>query len=40
MALCQRIVVLHHGKKLFEGSPEDVVRDPKTVSAYLGATVS
>jgi len=40
MALCQRIVVLHHGKKLFEGSPEDVVRDPKTVSAYLGATAS
>jgi branched-chain amino acid transport system ATP-binding protein len=38
MALCHRIVVLHHGKKIVEGSPEEVVRDPQTVSAYLGAT--
>jgi branched-chain amino acid transport system ATP-binding protein len=38
MALCHRIVVLHHGKKIVEGSPEVVVRDPQTVSAYLGAT--
>lgn len=38
MALCHRIVVLHHGKKIVEGSPEAVVRDPQTVSAYLGAT--
>ena len=38
MALCQRIVVLHHGKKIAEGSPAEVVRDPQTVSAYLGVT--
>jgi branched-chain amino acid transport system ATP-binding protein len=38
MALCQRIVVLHHGKKIVEGSPEEVASDPQTVSAYLGVT--
>jgi branched-chain amino acid transport system ATP-binding protein len=38
MSLCHRIVVLHHGKKIVEGNPEAVVRDPQTVSAYLGAT--
>jgi branched-chain amino acid transport system ATP-binding protein len=36
MALCQRIVVLHHGQKIAEGAPSDVARDPRTLSAYLG----
>jgi len=40
MALCHRIVVLHHGRKIAEGTPGEVVRDPNTVSAYLGATPS
>jgi branched-chain amino acid transport system ATP-binding protein len=37
MALCQRIVVLHHGQKIAEGTPGEVARDPRTLSAYLGA---
>ncbi len=38
MALCQRIVVLHHGQKIAEGTPSEVAADPKTLSAYLGVT--
>jgi branched-chain amino acid transport system ATP-binding protein len=36
MALSQRIVVLHHGQKIAEGTPGEVARDPRTLSAYLG----
>jgi branched-chain amino acid transport system ATP-binding protein len=36
MALSQRIVVLHHGQKIAEGTPSEVARDPRTVSVYLG----
>jgi branched-chain amino acid transport system ATP-binding protein len=36
MALSQRIVVLHHGQKIVEGTPSEVARDPRTVSVYLG----
>ena len=40
MALCQRIVVLHHGQKIAEGSPREVASDPLTLSAYLGTVAS
>jgi ABC-type branched-subunit amino acid transport system ATPase component len=36
MALATRVVVLDHGKKLTEGSPAEVTRDPRVVEAYLG----
>ena len=35
MALCQRIIVLHHGQKIAEGTPSEVARDPRTRSVYL-----
>ncbi len=35
-ALAQRIVVLHQGRNLAEGAPEEVLRDPRVVEAYLG----
>ena len=36
MALSDVIVVLHHGEKIFEGAPQDAVKDPRVVEAYLG----
>jgi branched-chain amino acid transport system ATP-binding protein len=36
MGLCDRLVVLDHGRKLAEGTPQDIRRNPAVVEAYLG----
>jgi branched-chain amino acid transport system ATP-binding protein len=36
MTLSDRVVVLHHGEKISEGTPEEISRNPKVIEAYLG----
>jgi branched-chain amino acid transport system ATP-binding protein len=36
MSLCRPVMVLAAGRKLLEGPPEEVKRDPRVVEAYLG----
>jgi branched-chain amino acid transport system ATP-binding protein len=35
--LADRILVLDHGVPLAEGTPDDVLKDPRVVAAYLGS---
>jgi branched-chain amino acid transport system ATP-binding protein len=36
MAICDRVIVLHHGEKLAEGKPEDITRNKSVIEVYLG----
>ncbi|VWX61840.1 Amino acid/amide ABC transporter ATP-binding protein 1, HAAT family [Burkholderiales bacterium 8X] len=37
MELCERIVVLHHGERIAEGSPAEIGANEKVLSVYFGA---
>ena len=36
MSLSERIVLIHHGEKILEGSPKEVASDDRAIKAYLG----
>jgi branched-chain amino acid transport system ATP-binding protein len=36
MAVCTRVLVLHRGRKLAEGTPKEISSNQEVIKAYLG----
>jgi branched-chain amino acid transport system ATP-binding protein len=40
MLLSQQVLIMHHGEKLAEGTPDEIRRNPRVVQVYLGREAS
>jgi len=39
IGLCSRVIVLHYGQKIAEGTPKEVTENPDVIEAYLGESL-
>ena len=40
MSLAENVIVIHHGEKIAEGVPNQVVQNKLVIDAYLGEVVT
>ena len=40
MGLCEQVTVLHHGEKISEGKPDEIINDEAVIKIYLGKRIS
>ena len=38
--LSQRVLIMHHGEKIYEGPPQGLVKDRTVIDVYLGEGAS
>jgi branched-chain amino acid transport system ATP-binding protein len=39
MTICDRVMVLHHGELIAEGTPDQIANNPQVIEIYLGGEV-